>query len=437
MLTAFIFSVKIRKINRKGRVVIKVQIRIQNIGKIQEANVKFDGITIICGENNTGKSTVGKILFSCFNAMCNFEDKIQEQRRSEISEVLRKNVMLSRLRNPYSRSIREYYAFLESLDEKYNEEDLVEFWKTKYPDLKNTEIVAIAKETIEKMKISNEDLLNEYIYRYFSDVFCGQVKNIRGEERKSAVTITFREGHNEITFYANHCKTSQEVSIAHPAYYIDNPFVLDELNESRFYFMRGNSLNGNVVSAILNSAEEQADDKMIDIFDSVSNKEKLDCVREVLKKAYRGKTVLKNGLYFYQEGNVDFDFRNISTGLKSFALIERLLESGKLKQKDVLILDEPEIHLHPAWQLIYAEMIVVLQKEFDLTVLVTTHSPYFLEAIEVYTKKYEMKERANYYLSVNEDENCFMKDVTDNLEEIYKLMFNPMQKLEDMENGDY
>ena len=144
MLTAFIFSVKIRKINRKGRVVIKVQIRIQNIGKIQEANVKFDGITIICGENNTGKSTVGKILFSCFNAMCNFEDKIQEQRRSEISEVLRKNVMLSRLRNPYSRSIREYYAFLESLDEKYNEEDLAEFWKTKYPDLKNTEIVAIA-----------------------------------------------------------------------------------------------------------------------------------------------------------------------------------------------------------------------------------------------------------------------------------------------------
>lgn len=27
-----------------------------------------------------------------------------------------------------------------------------------------------------------------------------------------------------------------------------------------------------------------------------------------------------------------------------------------------------------------------------------------------------------------------MKDVTGNLEEIYQLMFNPMQKLEDMEN---
>lgn len=115
-------------------------------------------------------------------------------------------------------------------------------------------------------------------------------------------------------------------------------------------------------------------------------------------------------------------------------MIERLLESGKLKQKDVLILDEPEIHLHPEWQLIYAETIVVLQKEFDLTVLVTTHSPYFLEAIEVYTRKYNLEEKTNYYLAVNEEESCFMKDVTENLEEIYRLMFDPMQKLEDMEN---
>lgn len=168
---------------------------------------------------------------------------------------------------------------------------------------------------------------------------------------------------------------------------------MDNLNENRFYFTRGNNLNGNVVSAILKSEEEQADDKMTNIFDSVSNKEKLNNVKKILKKAYHGKTILKNGLYYYQEGTSAFDFRNLSTGLKAFALIERLLESGKLKQKDVLILDEPEIHLHPEWQLIYAETIVALQKEFDLTVLVTTHSPYFLEAMEVYARKYKSEEK--------------------------------------------
>ncbi len=414
--------------------VINVQIDIQNIGKIQQANIKFDGITVICGENNTGKSTVGKILFSCFNAMCNFEDKMKAQRKSEIRSVLRKNLLPIHRTISYPRLDREYESFLEANAENCSEEYLVNFFKTKYSTLKDAEIDAIVKGTLEKLKIPNEDLLNEYIYRYFFDVFCGQIKKISEGRKKSKVTITFKEGHNKISFYANYCKTVQEVAIAHPAYYIDNPFVLDKLNEDRFYFMQGNNLNGNVVSVILNSEEEQSDDKMTNLFDSVSNKRKLDCVRAVLKKAYPGETILKNGSYYYHEGNADFDFRNISTGLKAFALIERLLESGKLKQKDVLILDEPEIHLHPEWQLIYAETIVALQKEFDLTVLVTTHSPYFLEAIEVYTKRYNLKEKTNYYLATNEDESCFMENVTENLERIYQLMFNPMQKLEGMEN---
>lgn len=413
---------------------INVQIDIQNIGKIQQANVKFDGITIVCGENNTGKSTIGKILFSCFNAMCNFEDKIQAQREREINSVIRKSLLLSRSPISYSRLVLEYCAFLETSDENLSEEYLSNFLRSKYSDLKDAEINAIVKGTLEKLKIPNKDLLNEYIYRYFLDVFCGQIKKVSSGRKESKVTITFKEGRNKISFYANHCKIAQEVAITHPAYYISNPFILDNLNENRFYFTRGNNLNGNVVSAILKSEEEQADDKMTNIFDSVSNKEKLNNVKKILKKAYHGKTILKNGLYYYQEGTSAFDFRNLSTGLKAFALIERLLESGKLKQKDVLILDEPEIHLHPEWQLIYAETIVALQKEFDLTVLVTTHSPYFLEAMEVYTKKYKSEEKTNYYLAINEEESCFMKDVTGNLEEIYRLMFNPMQKLEDMEN---
>ena len=79
-------------------------------------------------------------------------------------------------------------------------------------------------------------------------------------------------------------------------------------------------------------------------------------------------------------------------------VVERLLESGKLKTKDVLILDEPEIHLHPDWQLVYAELIVVLQKVFDLTILLVTHSFHFLEAIRFYMDKYEIAERGNFYI---------------------------------------
>ena len=39
---------------------------LKNIGKVQNATVEINGITVIAGENDTGKSTVGKALFSVF-----------------------------------------------------------------------------------------------------------------------------------------------------------------------------------------------------------------------------------------------------------------------------------------------------------------------------------------------------------------------------------
>lgn len=69
--------------------------------------------------------------------------------------------------------------------------------------------------------------------------------------------------------------------------------------------------------------------------------------------------------------------------MKSFVIIKMLLENGSISPRDVLILDEPEIHLHPQWQIAYAELIVLVQKYFDLTVIITTHSPYFLDAVDL------------------------------------------------------
>ena len=44
-----------------------MKLRIQNFAKIKEADIILDGITVIAGNNNTGKSTVGKILDSMYN----------------------------------------------------------------------------------------------------------------------------------------------------------------------------------------------------------------------------------------------------------------------------------------------------------------------------------------------------------------------------------
>ena len=95
-----------------------------------------------------------------------------------------------------------------------------------------------------------------------------------------------------------------------------------------------------------------------------------------------------------------------------------------------MILDEPEIHLHPEWQLIYAELIVLLQKTFNLTILLTTHSPYFLEAIEVFSEKYSVKDKTKYYLAHMQGKEATFHDVTDDTSKIYQLLAAPFDKLD-------
>lgn len=66
-----------------------MRLNIKNFSKIKDASILVDGITVIAGENNTGKSTVGKILFSLFNSVANMEENIEKQRKAEIQESCR------------------------------------------------------------------------------------------------------------------------------------------------------------------------------------------------------------------------------------------------------------------------------------------------------------------------------------------------------------
>ena len=64
-----------------------MKLSIKNVGKLKEADVEINGITIIAGENNTGKSTVSKTLFSLFNGFYNFDKKLLELKSKDITNI--------------------------------------------------------------------------------------------------------------------------------------------------------------------------------------------------------------------------------------------------------------------------------------------------------------------------------------------------------------
>lgn len=72
----------------------------KNIGKIETASVEINGITVIAGENNTGKSTVGRALFAVFNSFYNIQKQIESERVQNIENLI--DMMYRNVTNRYT-----------------------------------------------------------------------------------------------------------------------------------------------------------------------------------------------------------------------------------------------------------------------------------------------------------------------------------------------
>ena len=210
--------------------------------------------------------------------------------------------------------------------------------------------------------------------------------------------------------------------------YIDDPFLLDELNLSSMlssYRRVGYNHRAHLLRQLQSHSEENVIEELI-------TQGRLKGISEEMNMICPGHLTSNHNSVEYTLDGVGLNVKNLSAGLKTFTILKELIIRNVINQNGTIILDEPEIHLHPAWQLVLAKLIVLLQIEFNLHILLTTHSPYFLNAIETYADKYDVKDKIKYYLSEELENRVTFYDVTNNIEKIYLLLAKPLQVLEDM-----
>jgi len=92
---------------------------INNIGKLKNAKVEIKGITVIAGENDTGKSTVGKILFSVFNSFYKLNEKIIKLKKTNIQNYLQRLITT----NPFE----DYPDFSKLIDDNIDNQSYQSF----------------------------------------------------------------------------------------------------------------------------------------------------------------------------------------------------------------------------------------------------------------------------------------------------------------------
>lgn len=426
-----------------------MNLKIKDFGVIKNADIKVDGITVITGNNNTGKSTIGKVFFSYFNSFHDMEIKIdnvlKKKRYADYMEYLT-NVLLD---IPELKDISRQFIriSIRKLSNKFvwnkepvegdEIEKIIQEVGNRY-NVQSQDIKIIQKLMVraseEKLfdkynaDIDESEIEKEIVTRYFNLIFDGQINSL-SEQKDANISINIQGKNLSLVFIDNQCQSIVgNLTILHQAFYLDDPFIADELNDRlrNLSLYDENQLLSIREHLLLNLSDLQ-ENSLDKVADAVIFKDKLGEIDTLLNNVVEGEFIIDNdGLKLNQVKYMrPIKVSNLSTGLKSFVIIKRLLELGNLRNKDILILDEPEIHLHPEWQIIYAKLIVLLQQKFDLSIIVTTHSVEFLDAIDYYSKYYKINDKCNYYMSVEKDGGFEFQHVEGDLDKIYEKMIRP------------
>ena len=170
-----------------------MKLTLKNIGKIGTASVEINGITVIAGENNTGKSTIGRALFAVFNSFCNVQTQIEAERIASIENLLNRMYMNVGIRFTRTANTADIARTIVSHIDEYRQSELPDMQKSiiallsQYIDVKvesfddNT-----AADTVLRIKdvlnVSDVDFLKSVLERNLDAEFNEQVCNKFSED---------------------------------------------------------------------------------------------------------------------------------------------------------------------------------------------------------------------------------------------------------------
>ncbi|HCO20143.1 MAG TPA: hypothetical protein DIT47_03375 [Flavobacteriaceae bacterium] len=404
-----------------------MKISVQNFGIISDASIEINGISLIAGPNDSGKSTIGKIFYSLVRGLNPDEDIFITEKNDTIRKfyqnilrILRddKNIDISIYQT--NRINDEWISSIETLAENFvgtQKNQLLRFCK----------IIKYQNE-IEFNSIENKNI---EISNYFLTEFNDEIQPVFNDEKITSIFIDDLEGTATLQYDFNPQLNKNINIFFNNSFFIESPSLIDNsLQDSILYEKRfSREKKSHLKFALANESNLILDDDF--------QITEIDRIISIISKIINGKLVVDDfqGVVYEKEGH-EINIDNVALGIKGFGLIQLLLKNNQLNSRTLLIIDEPEIHLHPNWQVLYAEILVLLSKKLEIPILLTSHSPYFIEALKAFSEKYEFEEKTNFYFSQKSKDNLSAKiiDVSNDISPILMSISEAYFKISDIEN---
>lgn len=418
---------------------------LKNIGLLKHAEIELERLSLIAGENDNGKSTVGKVMFCLVKAINRYKEDLEESKEYRIEEEFRNVFFFLRNISGDQNEIRS--SFLRVLQNSENEFSIrLKALNEIINELNDFNIDPIALQQLFSLRdkifgmIEKPEDTRELMENALNKVFVAEFDSrilLEGAER--GFIGLYEQNINLLEVYVSsnnkmHLVENVEPIILKDATFIETPLILNNhdlliRSKSAFSLKKRSMLNLGIPYTTFHTKD--LFDKLIEppfgeLFDTTINKLIEDKLREVVS----GEIIYDNrekDFIFKTDKGSSVSIRNTASGIKVFGIIQLLSSNDFINKNSLLIFDEPENHLHPKWQLKLAEILIELAKH-GVYILISSHSPYMIEALKRYSDLAGLEKESSFYLAKeNSIEN------KDKLEEIFQVLSEPFEVFRKMD----
>lgn len=425
-----------------------MKFKASNIGCIEQAEINLNGLTVITGENGSGKSTISKMIFSVIKAVANTaqeNESSQQIRLEKLTTSLYKRLTLRNLGEIREMlGIDAWPAIPRSLAHKMWEmrgtDSLMPYLEQIQSIIEKSELTPRVK----KLSINDiKDIRLLLTTANPAQELGTEIRSFVESEFMNQITTEGKESSHVEFFWGPEHLEGVEFEIKNDELHmvgctIDN--ALDDATyiESPLYLPLQEALRRSSTYVEYNRAGFLQPMVPLHVKD-ISNK--YDLLRYYEQDRDTNKFIKQiagtiGGRFEYDEKNRQIFFKtesgqefmpiNVASGIKTFGLLQILLQIGAIGLNKPLLWDEPENHLHPEWQIRFAEMLVLLSK-IGIPIVISTHSPYFLQSIRFYAAKYAITPYLNCYFAERKENGLVdMVDVTNDLSKVFVRLAQPL-----------
>lgn len=386
----------------------------KNFAKLKDTTIAFNDITVLAGKPGVGKSYVMKFMYAIDEAFATIVSdtasmKLRVNKLKEDLLILQKLSSEIKALNQKDDLLQEKFKIFDSKSKTLRTE--LKDLESKVPIVKESNNIKDEESFFQEITIRIKNILNS-IYsniEQVSDKFNIQYGDIEIGYAKKKLNVSGRKDIKS-TF-----KFPKE------AIFVETPLIL----EFKKFMNQEKGKTPYHIESLL---------KILDTNYSFTDEEQDEFIIDFTQKS---KEIIKGDIessgdsfVFNKDNDKNYDIVNASSGTKSIGLLQYLVTNKALKKGSVLYWEEPEVHLHPEWQLRMIELFIELMNA-GVKLVFSTHSPYMCDYLNAISQKKGFYDRVsfnlfketdsvveNYILESDEDWNKIQAELLDPLEEI-------------------